>query len=414
MNWIRLVTKKTPLLLIFLTVFIDLLGFGILIPILPTFATKQLGLEEAAIGIVIAIYSLTQFFFNPIFGKLSDKYGRRPVIVISLLLNASGYILFSFTHSYLMLIISRIIAGIGGSSIGVAQAYIADVTTKDERSKGMGLIGVAFGLGFVFGPLIGGFLAKYGYAITGYAAAGFSILAFLLTLFYLPESNVNRRTQLQSKRSLFNIQAAKKILTKPDLAILIFLFFILTFSVANIYGTFALLGLKVYHFTDLENGYMFGIVGLSSAIVQGGLLNYLSKYLTQTKMIVLGSFLMMIGLALIPYGGSFSGLAIIVIILSMGTGSLQPTLLSLISEVTSESEQGITLGLNQSFSAFARVLGPLWGGFAFEFLGYPFPFLTGAAFTFLIFLISIFYLPKILHIHEQSKLNNKKLKTDDV
>jgi multidrug resistance protein len=176
------VTKKTPLLLIFLTVFIDLLGFGILIPILPTFATKELGLEEAAIGIVIAIYSLTQLFFNPLFGKLSDKYGRRPVIVVSLLLNASGYILFSFTHSYLMLLLSRIIAGIGGSSIGVAQAYIADVTTREERSKGMGLIGAAFGLGFVFGPLIGGFLAKYGYAITGYAAAGFSLLAFLLTL----------------------------------------------------------------------------------------------------------------------------------------------------------------------------------------------------------------------------------------
>lgn len=393
-----MLTKKTPLLLIFLTVFIDLLGFGILIPILPTFATKELKVDEAAIGIVIAIYSLTQFFFNPVFGKLSDKHGRRPIIVISLLLNAAGYVIFSFTHSYLMLIISRVIAGIGGSSIGVAQAYIADVTTREERSKGMGLIGAAFGLGFVFGPLIGGLLAEYGYAITGYAAAIFSFLAFLLTFFYLPESNLNRGEAQQSKRSLFNIEAAKKIFSKPELGILIILFFILTFSVANIYGTFALLGFKVYHFTDLQNGYMYGIVGLSSAIVQGGLLNYASKYMNQRQMITLGAFLMMIGLALIPYGGSFAGLSVIVVVLSLGTGSLQPTLLSLISEVTSESEQGITLGLNQSFSAIARVFGPLWGGFAFEFIGYPFPFLTGAAFTFLIFLISIFYLPRILRL----------------
>ncbi|QQS37847.1 MAG: MFS transporter [Ignavibacteriales bacterium] len=392
--------KKTPLVLIFLTVFIDLLGFGILIPILPTFATKELKVDETAIGIVIAIYSLTQFFFNPVFGKLSDKYGRRPIIVISLLLNAVGYIVFSFTHTYLMLIISRIIAGVGGSSIGVAQAYIADVTTREERSKGMGLIGAAFGLGFVFGPLIGGMLSEYGYSVTGFVSAGFSFLAFLLTLFYLPESNLNRNNVAPSKRTLFNVEAAKKIFSKPDLSIIIILFFILTFSVANIYGTFALLGFKVYHFTDLQNGYMYGIVGLSSAIVQGGLLNFVSKYINQKRMITIGSFLMMAGLALLPYGGSLAGLAVVVVILSLGTGSLQPTLLSLISEVTSESEQGITLGLNQSFSALARVLGPLWGGFAFEFIGYPFPFLTGAAFTFLIFLISIFYLPKILRSND--------------
>ncbi len=400
-------TKKTPLILIFLTVFIDLLGFGILIPILPTFATKELKVDEAAIGIVIAIYSLTQFFFNPVFGKLSDKHGRRPIIVISLLLNAIGYIIFSFTHSYLMLILSRVIAGIGGSSIGVAQAYIADVTTREERSKGMGLIGAAFGLGFVFGPLIGGLLAEYGYTITGYAAAIFSFLAFLLTLFYLPESNLNREEVQHSKRSLFNVEAAKKIFSKPDLGMLIVLFFILTFSVANIYGTFALLGFKVYHFTDLQNGYMYGIVGLSSAIVQGGLLNYASKFINQKQMITIGAFLMMIGLALIPYGGSFAGLSVIVVLLSLGTGSLQPTLLSLISEVTSESEQGITLGLNQSFSAIARVFGPLWGGFAFEFIGYPFPFITGAVFTFLIFVISIFYLPKILHFETIKTKSNK-------
>ena len=399
--------NKPALSLIFLTVFIDLLGFGILIPILPTFATKVLHVDELAIGIAIAIYSLVQFFFNPIFGELSDKHGRKPMIVISLFINAIGYVIFAFTSSFLLLIISRIVAGVGGSSIGVAQAYIADITTKENRSKGMGLIGAAFGLGFVFGPLIGGLLSKYGYMVTGFASGGFSILAFVLTLLLLPESLKQKNKQIR-KRKLFDVNSFKKVFSKPLLAILVVLFFILTFSVANIYGTFALLGYKIYGFTDLQNGYMYGIIGLMSAIVQGGLLNYISKYVNDKKLIIFGSLFMIVGLGLMPYGGSFFWLAIIVTVLSFGTGTLQPTLLSMISKVTSESEQGVTLGINQSLSAFARMLGPLWGGFAFEFLGYQFPFLTGALFTLLILLISIFYLPKILRGDEKLLINEIK------
>ncbi|MFZ1519813.1 MAG: MFS transporter [Ignavibacteriaceae bacterium] len=391
--------NRSSLVLIFLTVFIDLLGFGILIPILPSFSVKELHVDEAAIGIAIAIYSFVQFLFNPVLGKLSDKYGRKPVIVVCLFLNAIGYIVFAFTHSYLMLLASRVIAGIGGSSIGVAQAYIADVTTRENRSKGMGLIGAAFGLGFVFGPLIGGLLSSYGYAVTGYVAAGFSLMAFLLTIFYLPES-LKQKDESEDlsanpqRRKLFDFAAMKKILQKPDLAVLILLFFILTFSFANIYGTFALLGLKVYGFTDMQNGYMYGIVGLSSAIIQGGLIGRINKLMSKKMILTIGSILMMLSLAMIPYAGTFLGLAIVSIVLSYGTGTFQPTVLSLISEVTSETEQGITLGINQSLSSFARVLGPLWGGFAFEYLGYPFPFLTGALFTFVIFLLTVFYLPK--------------------
>lgn len=391
--------NRSALVLIFLTVFIDLLGFGILIPILPSFSVKELHIDETSIGIAIAIYSFVQFLFNPVLGKLSDKYGRKPIIIVCLFLNAIGYIVFSFTHSYIMLLTSRVIAGIGGSSIGVAQAYIADVTTRENRSKGMGLIGAAFGLGFVFGPLIGGLLSEFGYAVTGYVAAGFSLIAFTLTIFYLPES-LKQKQELEGtsvhpqSRKLFDFAAMKKILQKPDLAVLILLFFILTFSFANIYGTFALLGLKVYGFTDMQNGYMYGIVGLSSAIIQGGLIGRINKLMSKKMVLIIGSVLMMLSLAMIPYAGTFLGLAIVSIILSYGTGTFQPTVLSLISEITSEAEQGITLGLNQALSSFARVLGPLWGGFAFEYLGYPFPFLTGAAFTLIIFLLTVFYLPK--------------------
>ncbi len=390
--------KKSALSLIFLTVFIDLLGFGILIPILPTFAKIELLVDETAIGVVVAVYSFVQFLFNPILGRLSDKYGRKPIIVISLFINAIGYVLFAFTTSYIILLVSRIVAGIGGSSISVAQAYIADVTTKENRAKGMGVIGAAFGLGFVFGPLMGGFLASYGYMVTGFASATFSILAFIFTILLLPESNLNRNVSAEMKRKLIVFDDLKNVFAKPERAMLIFLFFVLTFSFANIYGTFALLGLQVYGFSDMQNGFMFGIIGLTSAIVQGGLIGRISKVISKINILKIGSFFIMVSLALIPYGDTFLGLAIIIIFLALGTSIFQPTVLSLISEVTPDTEQGVTLGVNQSVSAFARVLGPLWGGFAFEFLGYPYPFLTGAAFTLIIFIVTVFYIPKKLNI----------------
>ena len=386
--------QKSALPLIFLTVFIDLLGFGILIPILPAFAERVLHIDETAIGIIIASYSFVQFLFNPILGRISDKHGRKPVIVVCLFINAIGYVIFAFTSSFAVLLLSRIVGGVGGSSVSVAQAYIADVTTKETRSKGMGVIGAAFGLGFVFGPLMGGLLSSYGYTVTGLGSASFSLLAFIVTIILLPESNQNKQVDAVISKKLINFEAYKKVFSNPALAILISLFFVLTFSFANIYGTFALLGIQVYGFTDLQNGYILGILGLTSAAVQGGLIGHLDKLLGKKKILIIGSFFMMVGLAIMPYAGNFLKLAIDCVALSVGTGVFQPTVLSLISQNASDEEQGLTFGVNQSMSAIGRVLGPLWGGFAFEFLGYPFPFITGAAFTFLILLATILYIPR--------------------
>lgn len=389
--------KNLPLGLIFLVVFIDLLGFGILIPILPTFATVELGISEGLIGVVLASYSFIQFIFNPVLGTYSDKYGRRKIILITLFLNAIGYIVFSFSHTFMLLLISRVICGIGGSSIGVAQAYIADVTTREERSKGMGLIGVAFGLGFVFGPVVGGFLSKFGYEFAGYASAAFSLLALALTFFALPEPERKAaKDEFAGRRKIIDVPAMLKVLKNPKTGMVIFLFFVLTFSVANIYGTFALLGHKKYGFTDMQNGIIFGIVGIISAAVQGGLIGRLAKKYTDTQLIMWSSFLMVFGLGLIPYGVNMTGVILVTIILSFGTGILQPTVLSLVSKITSENEQGKVLGVNQSVASFARMLGPLWGGFAFQYLGYEIPFLTGAFCTLLIFIFSITRLKVLL------------------
>lgn len=384
--------NKASLSVIFATVFIDLMGFGILIPILPTFASSNLNISDFAIGIVVAIYSFNQFIFNPILGKLSDRIGRRPVIIFSLLITGISYLIFSVADTFFILLMSRMFAGFGGSNIGVAQAYIADITTKDERAKGMGLIGAAFGLGFVFGPLIGGVLSEYGYWVVGLGSASFSFLAMLFAVFFLPESRKKVKSSEVKSKKLFDLQYAKKIMSYPKVGLLIIIFFMIVFSMANIYGTFSLLGLRVYGFSDAQNGYLFGIIGIVGAIIQGGVIRYLTKIFTDELLVKIGIFLMMLGLTLLPYGISFAGAVVIVVILSIGTGILQPTILSMISKFTPEGEQGAILGINQSISAFARVLGPLWGGFAFEFIGFEFPFLTGGLFTFITLVITFIYL----------------------
>ncbi len=383
--------KKASLTVIFFTVFIDLLGFGILIPLLPTFGTKELGISNFQIGLSVAVYSLMQFLFNPIMGRLSDKYGRRPIILISLSMTITSYILFSVTHSFFLLMVSRTLAGLGGSNIGAAQAYIADITTPQERAKGMGVIGAAFGLGFVFGPFTGAILSKFGYPVAGLGAAAFSTMAFLFALFFLPESNKEKKTD-KIKLKLFELDYAKKILGHPEIGILVIFYFIIVFSMANIFGTLSLLGYEVFHFSDQQNGSIFGIMGIVGALVQGGVIKKLSNTFTERVILMGGALLMMVGLAILPFDKNFLEVAVVVSIYGVGSGILQPVVVSMVSKYAPEGEQGAVLGLNQSLAAFARVLGPIWGGFAFDYFGFQFPFLTGAAFTFVSFLIAYFLL----------------------
>lgn len=383
---------RASLSIIFITVFIDLLGFGLLIPILPTFASKELSISDFEIGIIVAAYSFIQFIFNPIIGGYSDKVGRRPIILASLLITSLSYILFSFSTTFFLLLASRLLAGFGGSNIAVAQAYIADVTTEKERTKGMGMIGAAFGLGFVFGPLLGGILSQYGYEIVGYFAAGFSFLAFLFAFFFLKESISKNQTNIKRNVNVFSAKAYSVLLKQKKLAFFVFIYFVIVFSMANIYGTFALLGFKVYSFTDREIGYLFAIIGVVGAIVQGGLLRQLSKYTSDENLLLLGIFFMMIGLTGLPFGINFLGVAIIGALFAIGSGILQPTLLGFVSKEVDQESQGTILGMNQSLAALARVLGPLWGGLAYDYIGYQFPFLTGGLFTFLALIISFYFL----------------------
>jgi len=383
---------KASLSVIFITVFIDLLGFGLLIPILPTFASKALAISDFEIGVIVAAYSFMQFVFNPIIGSYSDKIGRRPIILATLLITAVSYIMFSFATSFLILLISRMLGGFGGSNIAVAQAYIADITTEKDRAKGMGMIGAAFGLGFVFGPMLGGILSEFGYQVVGYAAAGFTFLSFLFAFFFLKESIGKKQTAAIRSVNVFSPKAYQVLRTEKRLAFFVLIYFVIVFSMANIYGTFALLGYKVYNFSDREIGYLFTIFGIVGAIVQGGLLRQVSKYVSDEKLVLVGIFFMMIGLTGLPYGIIFLGVAIVGGFMQIGSGILQPTILGIVSREANADSQGSILGLNQSLASLARVLGPLWGGIAYEYIGYQFPFLTGGLFTLFALLASFYFL----------------------
>ncbi len=382
--------NRSALTIAFVTVFIDLMGFGILIPILPSFANRELGISEFGIGVIVASFSFVQFIFNPVLGKLSDRIGRKPIMLISLLISSASYVIFAFSHSFALLLISRVLAGLGGSNIAVAQAYIADVTEKHERAKGMGLIGVAFGMGFVFGPIIGGVLSKFGYAAPGIGSAGLSFIAFLYALIFLKET-VTDKHHPSARKSIrvFDLNAWISTLKIPGVGLLIVIFFIITFSMANIYGTFALLGYQVHSVSDQQIGYMFGFTGIISSLIQGGFIRLLSEKISEKFLIVIGTFSMAFGLGLIPYGGNIWGLAFVLVFQAIGTGILQPTVLSMISKYSPDKEQGAILGINQSLSALARVLGPLWGGFSYEMIGYQFPFLTGGIIMLFTFLFSV-------------------------
>ncbi|MCX8011133.1 MAG: MFS transporter, partial [Ignavibacteria bacterium] len=325
--------KNTRLIIVLLIVFVDMLGFGILIPILPHYSEIHFGATEFEIGVLIASFSFFQFLSNPILGRISDKYGRKPVLSYSLLLASVSYLIFAFAPNLIIALISRSLAGIGGGSLSTAQAYIADITEKHERSKGMGLVGSVFGLGFIFGPIIGGALSVYGYRVPNLAAAGFSFVAFILTLFILTESNKNHR--LTSQRiSIFNWKEFKDALAHKQIGVLIFLFFTSTFSIANTYGTTPILGYRILKLTDAQIGSIFGIIGIVSIIVQGGLVNYLVRKFSEKKILITGILLAMIGFFAIPFVWNFTSGLFVFSVMSFGMALTTPIILSLISQLT--------------------------------------------------------------------------------
>ena len=364
---------RGSLLVIFLTVFIDLLGFGIVLPLLPIYA-DIFGQDESGIviGLLMASFSIMQFIFAPIWGSLSDRIGRRPVIMIGLAGSVVFYTLFAFAamhQSLLWLFITRIGAGVSGATIPTAQAYIADTTSNENRSRGMALIGMAFGLGFTLGPMFAFFAVPTGDtdpgAGPGFVAAGLSAVALLLAVFKLPESlHTDSKT---AARKWFDWTAWKAAIGNRAMMYLLLGFFLCIFAFASFETTLSLLikGSKHYanppfNFSFKQVCGTFALIGLLVAIVQGGIVRQLAKRVSETKLSVAGAILEVVGFGVLAYGVKiasetwlFSALGIIVV----GYSFLQPSIYSLISRWSDPATQGRTLGVSQSISALARILG---------------------------------------------------------
>lgn len=374
------------LLLIFLTVFIDLVGFGIIIPVLPQCAT-EFGADAKTVGYLLMSYSAMQFFLTPFWGRLSDSLGRRPILLVSLAASAIGYCIWGFASSIMLLFVSRIVAGAGNANIAVAQAYITDITKPEERARGMGLIGAAFGLGFTLGPAIGGGLSYFGFHAIGFAAAACSAAAFLLACFALPEPE--KRSQAGHERFQLDPGFYLKTLRNPLLSTSLWIFFLATFAFANMEATLALLAVSWYQFTKADISWLFTYIGFVMVIVQGGLIGRLSKKCGEPLLIGIGSFLVLLGLLATALLHSVGGLYLSMTLLAIGISIVNPSNQSMTSKLACQEQVGGVLGVGQSLSTLGRVLGPLAGCLAFQELGVQFPYYVGAGVMFLVIMLSL-------------------------
>jgi MFS family permease len=387
-------TERRPSLgAIFLTVTLDLLGFGLVMPFLAEEARTTFH-STAFVGTLLsAVYSLMQFVFVPVWGRLSDRVGRRPVLLWSIAataLSMTGLGLgLAFGDSIAWLFAARMFSGIATANLGTASAYIADVTKPEERARGMALIGMAFGLGFILGPAVGGVLASYEIhgrhgALACFVAGGLSVVNLAWAMFGLAESlGADKRAIATRKpRSLapLNVGAAKSAFERPGVALAVLVNFLIILSFANLDQTFRYFNKDVFGMTERETGYVLAFIGVVAAATQGGIVRPLSKTVADRTLIRAGVFLQVLaftGLALAPGLGTWA-LYVFGGVLAVGNGLTQPSVAAYVSKRADPAAQGATLGTNQAAASLGRVLGPAFGGLVYGAIGPRSPYAAAA------------------------------------
>ncbi|MNJ92798.1 Tetracycline resistance protein, class B [compost metagenome] len=392
------ISKKAPLVIIFLTVFIYLVGFGIVIPIIPILS-RNFGATALQTGLLLSVYSLMQFLFSPFWGRLSDRVGRRPILLFCLLGEGFSYILFAYARSLEMLFIARILAGFFGASLSTASAYISDVTPAHERSKGMALIGAAFGLGFVVGPALGGLLAVWGRHISAEThfdttfsslwVAGICFANFIFAIKFLKESLTEKSPSAEKKKrfaTLFHYLRVKTV--GPLMSV----FLLASLAMSGMEATLILFMGEKFNWDVKQVSFGFAYIGVIIVFTQGFLVRRLIPKWGERKVLRLGLLLFAVGLTGIAVAGNLTLMAITMTLLSLGNGLANPSILGSISLLTKPTEQGATMGTTQSMASLGRILGPAIGGALYGGLALTAPFWVSGlmAFVALVIVLVIF------------------------
>jgi DHA1 family tetracycline resistance protein-like MFS transporter len=356
--------SRSPLAIIFLTVFIDLVGFGIVIPVLPLYASR-FDASPVVIGMLLGVFSAMQFIFSPILGKLSDRVGRRPVLLLSLIGTSAGFMIMGLASTLWMLFLGRIIDGITGGNISTAQAYIADVTSKEQRSRAMGLIGAAFGLGFIVGPAIGGLLSQVSLAAPFYFAAALAAANAVALYLLLPESlSAEHRSQARQRYSILQVFEESG---SWQLGAVMATYFFATVAFALLTATYALFTAREFGYDASHNGYIFAYLGLLGALIQGGLLGKLLKLFGDKPLVIVGTILMAAGMFALPASETVTMLLVASTGVALGNSLVTPVLNGLASKGVSAAWQGRVMGVLQSAASLARIIGPVLGGFLLNY-----------------------------------------------
>jgi MFS transporter, DHA1 family, tetracycline resistance protein len=363
---------KSPLLPIFLIVLVDILGFTIILPLLP-FYSERLGASPTVVGMIVAIYAAFQLLAGPILGQLSDRVGRRPVLLLSQAGTLAGFLLLAFSTQVWMVFLSRAIDGATAGNLSIAQAYISDVTKPENRAKAFALIGVAFGFGFLVGPAISGFLAHYGYRAPIFTASGLSLLSILCTFFLLPKREVHHladegETGPGGKRlSLISWGEYGKYFRDRELARLLVQWTLFALSFSTFVSGFALFAERRYLWSGhpvgvREVGYIFAFNGFIGIIMQGGMVGRLVKAMGEKRVVQLGFFTSMVGYAAIGFTHTVGQLLWVMAISAIGGAGLRPALTSMVTQKAGKREQGVILGLTQSLTSVAQITAPVLAG----------------------------------------------------
>jgi MFS family permease len=369
---------------LFLIVFVDLVGFGLLIPLLP-FYVQRVGAGPELITNVLGLYSLAQFLAGPLWGRLSDRYGRKPILVITSVGLAVSYVMLAYADGLPLLILSRAFGGIMGANIGAAQAYISDITTPETRAKGMGMMGAAFGLGFIFGPAIGGVLggsdvATANFFLPAMAAAAVTTVAAIGAVFFLKESlTPEMRAHAPRHAGAPLLARLKTTLGRTSLLLLTVAGFLSVTAWAQFETVFSLWANALFNYGPQQIGFILAFIGVVAVIVQGGAIGRLTRLFGERKLLIVSLVLLAIGYIVLSQANGLPQIIAACTILSVGSGLFNPSISSLVSKEAEPHERGAVLGTYQGATSLSRVVGPAFSGLVFAKLGTSAPFLVGVA-----------------------------------